>query len=69
MTVNNLHENTQTDKKWVTFTYVGKETRHITKLFKNMTVKTAYRTKNTIKRFLQPKLQEHKNIHEYKYKM
>jgi hypothetical protein len=25
-------------KKWVTFTYVGKETRYVTKLFKNYNV-------------------------------
>jgi hypothetical protein len=58
MTVNNPHENTQLEKKWVTFTYIGKETRHITKLFKNTTVKTAYKTRNTVKRLLQPKLQQ-----------
>jgi hypothetical protein len=31
--VNNSHQNTQTEKKWVTFTYVGKETRHIRSFF------------------------------------
>jgi hypothetical protein len=61
-TINTPHENNQIEKKLVTFTYTGKETRHITKLFKNTIVKTAYRTRNTIKRFLQPKLQqEHGN--------
>jgi exonuclease III len=60
-TVNNPHESTQIEKKWLTFTYTGKETRHITKLFKSTTVKTAYRTRNTIKILLQPKLQEHIN--------
>jgi hypothetical protein len=54
--VNNSHENTQIEKKWVTFTYVGRETRHITKLFKNTTAKTAYRSRNIMKRCLQPKL-------------
>jgi hypothetical protein len=48
---------TQRDKKWVSFTYIGKETRHITKLFKNTEVKTAFRTNNTIKRILKPKPQ------------
>jgi arginyl-tRNA--protein-N-Asp/Glu arginylyltransferase len=42
----------------VTSTYTGKETRHISKLLKNTIVKTVYRTGNTIKRFLQPKLQQ-----------
>jgi hypothetical protein len=27
--------NTQHDTKWVTFTYIGKETKHITKLFRH----------------------------------
>jgi hypothetical protein len=39
---------------------------HITKLFRNTTVKTAYRTRNTIKRFLQAKLQIE---HGIKYSM
>jgi arginyl-tRNA--protein-N-Asp/Glu arginylyltransferase len=53
---------TQHEKKWVTFTYIGKETRHITKLFKNTKVKTAFRTNNIIKRILKPKPQiEHGN--------
>jgi hypothetical protein len=46
---------TQQEKKWVTFTYIGKESRHITKLFKNTVVKTTLRTNNTIKRILKPK--------------
>jgi hypothetical protein len=49
--------NIQRDKKWVSFTYIGKETRHIMKLFKNTEVKTAFRTNNTIKRILKPKPQ------------
>jgi hypothetical protein len=48
---------TKQEKKWVTFTYIGKETRHIAKLFKNTKVKTAFRTNNTIKRILKPKPQ------------
>jgi hypothetical protein len=53
---------TQHENKWVTFTYIGKETRHITNLFENTTVKTAFRTRNTIKRILRPKTQiEHGN--------
>jgi hypothetical protein len=53
---------TQHDKKWVSFTYIGKETRQITKLFKNTRVKTTFRTNNTIKRIQKPKSQiEHGN--------
>ena len=33
---------------WAKFTYVGKETRFITKLFKNTNVKIAFTTGNTI---------------------
>ena len=37
-------------QKWAKFTYVGKETRLITKLFKNTNVKIAFTTNNTIKK-------------------
>jgi ribosomal protein S25 len=42
-------------KKWATFTYTGKETRAITRLFKNTDIQIAYRTKNTIQNHLKPK--------------
>jgi hypothetical protein len=47
------HYNSQTPihkikkTKWATFTYSGKETRTITKLFKETHIKIAYRTRNT----------------------
>jgi hypothetical protein len=41
-----------TKAKWATFTYSGKETRKITKLFKATEVKIAYRTRNTIENIL-----------------
>jgi hypothetical protein len=47
--------NTQNDTKWATFTYIGKETKHITKLFKDTGMRVAYRTNNSIKRILKPK--------------
>jgi hypothetical protein len=48
----NPHTDTQNQKtKWVTFTYNEKETRKITKLFKDTTLKIAYRTKTLIKTF------------------
>jgi hypothetical protein len=34
--------------KWATFTYNGKETKQITKLFKDTNIKIAYKTRNTI---------------------
>jgi hypothetical protein len=41
--------------RWAVFTYIGKETRHITKLFKNTNVKPSFRTTNTLKKHLLPK--------------
>jgi hypothetical protein len=40
------------DNKWTRFTYFRKETRFITKLFKNTSVKVTYTTRNTINRLL-----------------
>jgi hypothetical protein len=40
-------QNSNTDpqqQKWATFTYIGKETRNITKLFKDTKLKIAFRT-------------------------
>jgi hypothetical protein len=51
----------QEKKKWTTFTYVGKETRAITKLFKNTHINIAYRTNNTIQRHLKEK--QHTDIY------
>jgi hypothetical protein len=42
-------------KKWATFTYIGKETRVITKLLKNTNIRTSFRTTNTIKNHLKPR--------------
>jgi hypothetical protein len=46
-----MEQNTpsENNKKWATFTYVGKETRIITRLFKNANIQTLFRTTNTIK--------------------
>jgi hypothetical protein len=38
-------EKTQT--KWVKFTYVGRQTKFITKLFKNSNLKVIFKTDNT----------------------
>ena len=39
-----------TKTKWATFTYVGPQTKHITKLFKNTNLQIAYKTNNTIQK-------------------
>jgi len=39
-------------KKWARFTYMGKETRYITKLFKNTDVKISYTTNNNLGKLL-----------------
>jgi len=39
-------------QKWTKFTYIGKETRFIRKLFKSTNVKTAFTTNNTIEKRL-----------------
>jgi hypothetical protein len=39
-------------EKWARFTYVGKETRYITKVFKDTNVAVAFTTNNTIGKHL-----------------
>ena len=41
--------------KWAKFTYVGRQTKTITNLFKNTSLKIAFTTDNTIKKILTPK--------------
>jgi hypothetical protein len=38
--------------QWVKFTYIGKETKAITKAFKNTNVKAAFTTNNTLRKLL-----------------
>jgi hypothetical protein len=50
-----LHTKTNNNtiaNKWAVFTYTGKDTRYITKLFKEFNVNISYRTKNTIGKIL-----------------
>jgi hypothetical protein len=54
----NTTTNTTQKKKWTTFTYIGKETRTIAKLFRNTNTKIAYRTTNTIQNHLREKRQD-----------
>jgi hypothetical protein len=46
--------------KWATFTYTGKETKQITKLFKVTHIKIAYKTQNTIKQLTKQYTQSEK---------
>jgi hypothetical protein len=57
----NTITNTTQKIKWATFTYIGKETRTITKLFKDTHIKIAYRTKNTIQNHLPYKKRKQDN--------
>jgi len=41
--------------KWAQFTYVGKETKFITKMFKDSPIKITFTTHNTIKKLLSTK--------------
>jgi len=41
-------------KRWAKCTYCGKETRQVTKLFKNRNVKVAYMIKNNLGKLLKP---------------
>jgi hypothetical protein len=47
-----LEEDKQT-QNWVKFTYFGKETSYITKLFKNTALKVAYTTSNNLGKLLE----------------
>jgi ribosomal protein L35 len=48
-------KNNEQKRKWVAFTFLGPESRTITKLFKNTEVGTSYRTKNNVKHLLRTK--------------
>ena len=43
----------QGNQKWVKFTYIGRETRYITKLFKNTSLKVAYTTNSSLGKLLE----------------
>ena len=44
--------------KWAKFTYIGKETRFITKIFRKSNIKVALTTNNTIGKLLTTKQEE-----------
>jgi hypothetical protein len=58
-------ENKQ-NKKWTKFTFVGKETRQITKLFKHTNVKIAFTTANNLGKLLNHQPPIHTRIHTTK---
>jgi hypothetical protein len=53
---NNINQN-----KWAIFMYTGKETRFITKLFKEFNINISYRTRNTIGSILTKKSNNNQN--------
>jgi hypothetical protein len=50
--------------RWTKFTYTGKETRAVTKVFKNTNLKIAYSTNNTMGKLPTAKLQQSKCKYE-----
>jgi ribosomal protein S8E len=52
------------DKKWAKLTYIGKETKYITKLFKDSAIKTTFTTNNTITKILTIKSEPPKNQYD-----
>jgi hypothetical protein len=61
----NKHEPTSEKTTWARFTYYGRETRAITKAFKNTTIKVTYSTRNTLKKLLMGK--HHHSPQQSKY--
>jgi hypothetical protein len=45
--------------KWAKFTYIGKETKYITKLFRDSPIQISYTTNNTIGKILSTKKKPH----------
>jgi len=64
----NLQKQDTERKKWAKFTYIGKETRFITKIFRKSNIKIALTTNNTIEKLLttrQDKIQVNMINQEY----
>jgi hypothetical protein len=66
---NKKHNNKNTSQqhqttKWTTFTYYGKETKEIAKLFKETNIKIAFRTKNLVKPSLQQDEYENSGVYQ-----
>jgi hypothetical protein len=58
------HKHTEDKTKWVKFTYVGRETRAITKIFKNANVKVTFSTNNTIGKLLTTRHEHNRSKYE-----
>ena len=54
----------RTKTKWATFIYVGRQTKFITKLFKNTNLKISFKTENAIAKLL---TQNNKNTNFNKF--
>jgi len=65
--LSNINTPPPPQKKRYTFTYIGKQTTFITKIFKHTNIKTAYHTNNTIQETLTPKTQITKNFQLLEY--
>jgi hypothetical protein len=66
--LNNPKHKTNTNNRkdsYAKFTYFGKETRAITKLFKETQLRIAYKVNNTINKRLTPKLNNQKSQQQY----
>jgi hypothetical protein len=60
----NKHKPNIEKTQWTKFTYMGKETTAITKVFKNTKIMVTYSTNNTLRKLLTKKHQPHKNKYE-----
>jgi hypothetical protein len=56
--MNNIQEKNE-QVKWAVFTYNGKQTRFVTKLFKNTNIRIAFKTQNTIGKLLRRNNKKH----------
>jgi hypothetical protein len=63
------NENTSTQikpkTKWAKFTYVGRQTKFITKLFKNTNLKIPFTTENTIAKLLTQNKNRNTNCNKF----
>ena len=60
----NKQDDQKEKKRWAKFTYVGKETRLITKPFKNTNIKVTFTTDNTIEKRLTTKHKNDQNMYD-----
>src|SRR5215510_8941980 len=60
----NKQDDQKEKKRWAKFTYVGKETRLITKLFKDTNLKVTFTTDNTIGKRLTTKHNTDQNMYD-----